>query len=646
MPGDPPQAPLTIGLAITGLHVIHIVEYCRAHDLPLDHLLAREAPASPRTLQWIRTTCRALDAPEPVVGAFVVDAGVDTTAADFELVAALLEGQGDRRLRIVSGGFHLPFLWFLVERYADRIDSVVVVDEGIGTYASEIGDRNAVPEIVSRLQEPALESAFAAFSQFSVTLYSRFPLTTQLREGDTLEHADPAVLATLLRFDASPPAPCVYFVGSPLHLVLADAGIDTVLTSLALHVTKRLHPGTEVVYVPHRDELPAKLEALTALVEVRPLDHPIELEALMSGVAPRRLATFASSAALSCGMVDPAIAVDVFGVPDRFLQPSHVDAYRVGQALFTELLGSQGTMHDLDAGVAAAGLPAGLLDRHLGTPGSAVAPMRVDPSLPVADVVAVLGSDAEASLLPAESALAQARALLAFARQVAPGSEVVYVPSHAESPAKRAALAEVAPVEHRDLPAELLPAEWGYRPRHVVTVRSAALGALTSGAHGEVTGWVLRPAADGYELEQAAVEAAHRDFRAIADADLRWEALLPEEPYDAAEELVLAQRRHSRDALVLRERVAELEAELAAERAESTRRHVRIGELHRVIRSHASVIDRLRERRDSLIKRNRRLKAEIAALRERLAAAEQEAARRTGLRGLVGRGRPGSKDLG
>ncbi|MFI2706005.1 hypothetical protein ACH5WX_00545, partial [Nocardioides sp. CER28] len=56
----PDARPVTIGLAITALHVMHIVEYCEATGVELDHLLAQDAPASPRTIPWIRRTCDLL----------------------------------------------------------------------------------------------------------------------------------------------------------------------------------------------------------------------------------------------------------------------------------------------------------------------------------------------------------------------------------------------------------------------------------------------------------------------------------------------------------------------------------------------------------------------------------------------------------
>ncbi|HEY0890052.1 MAG TPA: hypothetical protein VGE38_10615 [Nocardioides sp.] len=615
------------------------MEYCRAHDLPLDHLLVQNAPASPRTLEWMQTARQAL---VPDAQEYVLRDDPHETAGELAYVGALLSSHAGP-VRIVSGGFHHPFLWFLVERYGARIDEVVVVDEGVGSYAATIGDRHATPQIVHLLQTNEIESAHAAFAAFPVTFYSRYPLDHQLLEIDALEPADPAVLREVLRFDASPAAPEIYFVGSPLQMVLTDSSLDIALTSLALHAAKRLHPEAAVVYIPHRDELPEKLEAVATLVEVRPLGHPIELEAIISGVAPRRLATFLSSAAISCAVVDPDVDVDVFVVPGRWTRPEHVEGTRSGLQLFIDLLGEQVVLHDLDAGVPHAMIPPGVLDQHV-SPTTVVDGVVVDSTLPVDDLVVILGSNGDAAFQPPDTALAQARAMLAFANALTSSGQVRYVPARGEAAATLSALESVVEVERRDLPPSLLPAEWGVRPRHVVTIRSTWLPAFATDPEGDVTGWVLRAAPSGYELEETAVEVVHRAYREVSGVRLRWETL-PEEPYDPAEELLRAQRRHSRDRQALCDRIDQLEDTLAATVEESTTRNVVIGELRRALRSQEAANARLGERNGKLVERNRRLKAEIAALRERLAAAEQEAARRTGLRGLVGRGRPGSKDL-
>ncbi|HVX56078.1 hypothetical protein [Nocardioides sp.] len=611
---EPSRSPLTIGLAITALHVIHIVEYCRAHNLELDHLLAREAPQSPRTMPWIRRTCEVLGSPEPVTGRFVLTGEESSLQDDFEIVERLLAGEGDRPIRIVSGGFHLPFLWFLVERYADRIEGLVLVDEGVGTFASPIGNRNLVPELLQQVHSAEFERAFQAFSTFPATFYSRYPLSTQLRSIDVLEPVDPSVLAGLLELGQAVASPAVYFVGSPLHVLLGDPGRDVELTSLALHLVRRQHPGADVVYIPHRDEQPEKLHRLEALVEVRPLGHPIELEGLISGVAPKRLATFNSSAAISYGMIDRDVEIDVFVVPDELLGARYVEPVHAGQALFERLLEGQVAFHSLDT--------VAVPDYSL---------------LPIVDVTVVLGSDGEANLQPKEVALEQAAAQVAFARRLDADGRLIYVPELGESAWKREELAGLVEVEQRALPAELLPFEWGFVPRRVVTLRAASLAKFAGAARGEVVGWVLRPPRTGYDLEEAALDAAHQVLRDQLGDSLRWEAL-PVESVPAEEALIATQRRYTRDVAALRGRIEDLERQLAAATHLAEERLAHIGEIGRSLRQHDPVIRSMTARIEELEKQNAKLRATRARLRRRLEAAEQRPRQRsTRLRRLLGR---------
>ncbi|MDH2413528.1 hypothetical protein [Nocardioides sp. CER19] len=613
----PDARPVTIGLAITALHVMHIVEYCEATGVELDHLLAQDAPASPRTIPWIRRTCDLLGTAQPVVGRFVLTSEDSSVAEDHEIVERLLAGQEDRPLRIVSGGFHLPYLWFLVEKYADRIESLVLVDEGVGTFSSPIGDRNLVPEVLGRVGSSDLRRAFEAFAEVPAVFYSHYPLTTQLRPIDTLVPADPAVLPRMLHVDGPQVSDTVFFVGSPLHFHLTDARVDAELTSLAVHFTRRLHPGAEVVYVPHRDEQAEKLRALETLVEVRPLDHPIELEGLASGVVPKRLATFSSTAAISCGMIDGDLRVDVFPVPEEHLREPYVESYRAVRALFEELLQERVAFHDVE--------PASWS-------------LAADDALPVGDVTVVLGSDGEAAGQPTELALEQASALVSFARGIDPACRVLYVAEHGESAAKCAELGAAVEVEQRALPTELLPHEWGLLPRHVVTMRGSALGTLVDGRRGRVTGWVLRPAPTGYYEEEAALEAAHEAFRARPDADLHWEEL-PAKPVPAEEALLTTQRHYTRDVQALRARLAEVEQEADHARTVSAMRHVQILKVQRQLQERDQEFLAVRERFRLARDRNEKLRATRKQLQGRVRALEEERARRLDarIRRLLGR---------
>ena len=242
---------MTVGFGLTGLHVIHIMEYCRAHDIELDHLMTPESPATERTLQWVRKASRALGAPDATVAEMHYTRERMSLDRDFAMFDAMVAD--DRRpVRIVSGSLHLPFVWFLLERYRDRIDSVVLVDEGLSTYAGPEGDRNKVSKIVQNIQQPEIERAYRAFVDFPATYYSRFPLLKQLGPHDSFEPVDRSVLPHLLKYDDVPTAPCIYFIGQPLRHLIAEPALDAAMTSLAVHITRRLHPGSEVVYIPHR----------------------------------------------------------------------------------------------------------------------------------------------------------------------------------------------------------------------------------------------------------------------------------------------------------------------------------------------------------------------------------------------------------
>ena len=622
MPSTAAPEPVTIGFAATGLHVIHIQEYCRAHDLELEHLMAQGAPWKPRTLQWVQSASSILGGPEVTVAELLMGPERHTLDDDFAIFDAMIDAHHGRPLRIVAGSLQVPFLWFLIERYIDRIDSLVLVDEGLSTYAGATGDRNKMPVVVQDLQRPELDRAFKTFADFPATCYSRFPLISQLGPNDTLEQVDRSVLPHLLRHDDLPTSPMIYFIGQSLQALIKDPSLDAALTSLAVHITRRLHPGAEVIYVPHRDEQPEKLEILTSLVDIRDLGYPIELEALVTGAAPRRLATFCSTAAISLGMIDRDVQVETLQLPEPLLKPSFVDSLKAIRDLFEELIGTQLIEHHIDTGVEHDGtflMPPGLLDdfvsAHMPEPGAASRrhspgwlPQIAYEELPFADVTVVLGHDGEESLQPAETALEQAEAMIEVARSLSPTGRVVYVPEPTESLEKRDHLGAIVEVERRVLPAELLPFEWGFRPRRLVTVRSSCFGALVSAGS---IGWALRPDQTGYDLEETAIAEAHDSYRALATADIRWQTLRGPN-VDHAESLLLAQRRHARDELVLRRRVAELEAKLEGAEHLNRTQHRLIGSLRRRLVRRAKRVTVLQGKVRRLESRNRQLKAAVA----------------------------------
>ena len=519
----------------------------------------------------------------------------------------------------MSGSLHLPFVWFLLERYRDRIDSVVLVDEGLSTYAGPEGDRNKVSKIVQNIQQPEIEQAYRAFVDFPATYYSRFPLLKQLGPHDSFEPVDRSVLPHLLKYDDVPTAPCIYFIGQPLRHLIAEPALDAAMTSLAVHITRRLHPGSEVVYIPHRHDEPEKLQIMKTVVDVRDLGHPIELEGLVAGVAPRRLATFCSAAAISLGMADADVEVETFRLPDRVMKALGVEAYHATSDIFTKLIGEQVIDYDLDAGVQRSDgtvlMPPGLLDEFLTThkPEPGATGWRHRPGwlpdiaygdLPLADVTVLLGSDGESGLQPPETAVEQTEAMIKFARSLDPDAWLLYVPEPSESEEKRTRLEALVEVERRALPAELLPFEWGYRPRRVVTVRSSCFGALVAAG---AEGWVLRPDPTGYDVEETAILDAHRHYRALVDGDVCW-ARLPEATADPAEALVTAQRRHSADQLALRLRVADLEGDLERSRELSRRRYYRVGDLRRRLDQRARRIAVLKNKLHTERQRNSQLK--------------------------------------
>jgi hypothetical protein len=184
---------------------------------------------------------------------------------------------------------------------------------------------------------------------------------------------------------------------------------------------------------------------------------------------------------------------------------------------------------------------------------------------------------------------------------------VIYVPEPTESREKREHLGAIVEVERRALPAELLPLEWGFRPRRVVTVRSSCFGALVSAGS---VGWALRPDQTGYDLEETAIAEAHSRYRALATADVHWQRL-PDPNVDHAESLLLTQRRHARDELALRMRVAELEAKLKQAEHRNRTQHRIIGNLRRRLVRRAKRVAELQSNVASLRSRNRKLKAAL-----------------------------------
>jgi cell division protein FtsB len=210
------------------------------------------------------------------------------------------------------------------------------------------------------------------------------------------------------------------------------------------------------------------------------------------------------------------------------------------------------------------------------------------------------------------------------------------VPDPGESAEKRGELAALVEVEPRVLPAGLLPSEWGFLPRRVVTMRAASLAAFVD-PRGETTGWVLRPPLTGYDLEEAALEEAHRTFRDLPHEAVRWDSL-PVEPVPPEEALVEAQRRHTRDVAALRAQVADLEQQLTAMTELAEERMVHIGEIGRSLRQHDPVMRSMNARIEHLERQNAKLRASRARLRRRLRALGQEpAAPASGLRRLLRR---------
>ena len=238
-------------------------------------------------------------------------------------------------------------------------------------------------------------------------------------------------------------------------------------------------------------------------------------------------------------MADADVEVETFRLPDRVMKPLGVEAYHATSDIFTKLIGEQVIDYDLDAGVQRSDgtvlMPPGLLDEFLTThkPEPGATGWRHRPGwlpdiaygdLPLADVTVLLGSDGESGLQPPETAVEQTEAMIKFARSLDPDAWLLYVPEPSESEEERTRLEALVEVERRALPAELLPFEWGYRPRRVVTVRSSCFGALVAAG---AEGWVLRPDPTGYDVEETAILDAHRHYRALVDGDVCW-ARLPE----------------------------------------------------------------------------------------------------------------------
>lgn len=294
------EAARVVAFVSSPLQALNLVEYAERFDRQVDMVVVGCVSAleptsrtqietvlstvSPREILYNEWTLR----PARPVGAR--RAVVDAAAA---LQAHLLSGPYE----FVVGEYRSAFSWAVLHRLRDRVQRVVVVDDGTATLRIDrCGSFLRSPKVRRQKLKVLVHLGMGirgVVPSGGLTFFTAYALDNQVAIGDEVVRNDYRTLSAELR-RLPPDDDSVYVIGGP-HLEVGE--VDEGDIELALELTRFAaeYTGKNVVYMAHRRERAEKLDALREEVKVVIPNVPFEMYPRVLGQRPRAIVGYYSS---------------------------------------------------------------------------------------------------------------------------------------------------------------------------------------------------------------------------------------------------------------------------------------------------------------------------------------------------------------